>query len=135
MYFCCMYTCKTQYNVTLVQNANKDFWRNFVFFVLLLCLPHAFLAWLRNSCKNEMAPAPAPELCFLITWLWLRLRSGCALLNKFGIHIVLLEESKRVIPTYFELILLLLPGLGSRKEFGLELSESVKILLKKSDFG
>jgi len=91
---------------------------DFRFFVLLLCLPHAFLAWLRNSCKNEMAPAPAPELCFLITWL--RLRSGCALLNNFAIPKVLLVANDRVIPKYFELILLPLPDLGSRKEFGLE---------------
>jgi len=65
-----------------------------------------FLSGLRSSCKNEMDPDPAPELCFFITWL--RLRSGCALLihsNNFGIPSVLLVASERVIPTYFELIL------------------------------
>jgi len=90
-----------------------------------------FLAGLRSFCKNEMAPAPelsvfvsmapAPELCFFVTWL--RLHSGCALLirfNNFGIPSVLLVASERVIPTYFELILLLLPGLCTRKEYGLE---------------
>jgi len=51
--------------------------------------------------------APAPELCFFITWL--RLRSGCALLihfNNFSIPTpsALLVASERVIPTYFELI-------------------------------
>jgi len=59
-----------------------------------------------------MAPAPAP----------LQLRSGCALLihfNNFGIPSVLVA-SERIILTYFELILLPLPGLGGRKEFGLE---------------
>ena len=57
----------------------------------------------------DMAPAP--------------LRSGCALLinfNNFGIPGVLLVASERVIPTYFKLILLPLPGLASRKEFGTE---------------
>jgi len=65
--------------------------------------------------------APTPELCFFITWL--RLLSGCALLihfNNFGIPSVLLVASERVIPTYFEQILLPLPGLGGQKEFGLE---------------
>jgi len=54
---------------------------------------------------------------------WLRLRSGCALLidfNNFGIPNVLLVASEGVIPTYFELILLLLPGLGSGKMFGVK---------------
>jgi len=71
-------------------------------------------AGLRSSCRNEVAPepsvfvsvAPAPELCFFITWL--RLLSGCALLihfNNFGIPSVSLVGSERVIPTYFELIL------------------------------
>jgi len=81
---------------------------------------------LRSSCKNEMAPAPelsvfvnmapAPEQCFF------QHGSGWVLLihiNNFGIPSVLLVASERVIPTYFELILLPLPGLGTRKEFGL----------------
>jgi len=58
-----------------------------------------------------------------MTWLSLRSGSDCALLihfNNFGIPSVLLVTSECVIPTYFELILLPLPGLGSRKEFGLE---------------
>jgi len=61
-----------------------------------------------------MPPAPAHELYFLITWLRLRSGSGCALLihfNNFGILSVLLVASERVFPKYFELILLLLPGL------------------------
>ena len=75
---------------------------------------------LRSSCKNEMAPdpelsvfvsmapAPAPELCFFITWLRLRSGSGCALLihfNNFGMPSVLLLASERIIPTHFGLIL------------------------------
>jgi len=40
--------------------------------------------------------------------------------NNFGIPSVLLVASERVILTYFELILLTLPGLGGRKEFGVE---------------
>jgi len=63
--------------------------------------------------------APAPEMCFLITWI----RSGCALLihiNNFGIPSVLLVANERAIPAYFEVMLLPLADLGSRKEFGLE---------------
>jgi len=42
--------------------------------------------------------APAPELCFFITWL--RLRSGCALLidfKNFSIPSVVLVAGERVI--------------------------------------
>jgi len=81
-------------------------------------------AGLRSSWKNEVAPelsvfvsmTPAPELCFF------KHGSGFALLiqfNKFNFPSVRVA-SERVIPTYFELTLLPLPGLVSRKEFGLE---------------
>jgi len=54
--------------------------------------------------------------------------------NKFGIPSVL-TASERVIPTYFEQILIPLPDLGSRKEFGLQWPELIKIIFFKSDFG
>ena len=56
---------------------------------------------------------------FFMTWLRLCF-VNTLYSNNFGIPSVLLVASERVIATYFELRLLPLPGLGSRKEFGLE---------------
>jgi len=57
---------------------------------------------------------PSPELYLFITWLRFQLRSCSALLIHFNnsrMPSVLFVASDRIIPTYFELILLPLPGL------------------------